>query len=219
MPVRLRVGAPRRLLVIAPHPDDEAIGAYMLMTRLRRRGVAVRVVVVTDGAASHPNSLRWPRRRLVAERRRESRRTLRRIGVAAAAVTFLDLPDGRLNTHTAAARRGLSHALGHVGSALIAAPAASDDHPDHRTVAACVAALRRPNLRRLAYPVWPAGLRPAGARCLFLTAQERLAKRHAVRSYRTQAGRIMDDPAGFAMTRRQISAFTRQQEVFVEVQQ
>lgn len=219
MPVRLRVGAPRRLLVIAPHPDDEAIGAYMLMTRLRRRGVAVRVVVVTDGAASHPNSLRWPRRRLVAERRRESRRTLRRIGVAAAAVTFLDLPDGRLNTHTAAARRGLSRALGHVGSALIAAPAASDDHPDHRTVAACVAALRRPNLRRLAYPVWPAGLRPAGARCLFLTAQERLAKRHAVRSYRTQAGRIMDDPAGFAMTRRQISAFTRQQEVFVEVQQ
>lgn len=217
--MRLRVGAPRRLLVIAPHPDDEAIGAYMLMTRLRRRGVAVRVVVVTDGAASHPNSPRWPRRRLVAERRRESRRTLRRIGVAAGAVTFLDLPDGRLNTRTASARRGLSRALGHVGSALIAAPAASDDHPDHRTVAACVAALRRPNVRRLAYPVWPAGLRPAGACCLFLTAQERLAKRHAVRSYRTQAGRIMDDPAGFAMTRRQISAFTRQQEVFVELRQ
>lgn len=217
MPVRLRIGGPRRLLVIAPHPDDEAIGAHALMSRLRRHGVSVRVVVVTDGAASHPNSLRWPRRRLVAERQRESRRAMRRIGVAAGAVTFLDLPDGRLHTRTAAARRGLSRALGHVGSALIAAPAASDDHPDHRTVAACVAALHRPNLRRLAYPVWPAGQQPAGARCLFLTTQERLAKRQAVRSYRTQAGRIMDDPAGFAMTRRQIAAFTRQQEVFVEV--
>ncbi|TCP29194.1 PIG-L family deacetylase [Sphingomonas sp. BK235] len=217
MPLRFRIGAPRRLLVIAPHPDDEAIGAYALMSRLRRRGVSVRVVVVTDGAASHPNSPRWPRRRLVAERRRESRRALCRIGVAAGAMTFLDLPDGRLHTRIVAARRGLARALGHVGPALIAAPAASDDHPDHRTVAACVAALRRPKLRRLAYPVWPAGRQPAGARCLFLTAQERLAKRHAVRSYRTQAGRIMDDPAGFAMTRRHVAAFTRQQEVFVEV--
>lgn len=219
MPVRLRVGVPRRLLVIAPHPDDEAIGAYALMSRLRRRGVSVRVVVVTDGAASHPNSPRWPRRRLVTERRRESRRVLRGIGVAAAAVTFLDLPDGRLHARIVVARRGLARALGHVGPALIAAPAANDDHPDHRTVAACVAALRRPHLRLLAYPVWPAGLRLAGARCLFLTTQERLAKRHAVRSYRTQAGRIMDDPSGFAMTRRQIAAFTRQQEMFVEVRQ
>lgn len=216
MPVELRVGSPRRLVVIAPHPDDEAIGAYTLMARLRRRGVTVRVVVVSDGAASHPNSRIWPRRRLVAERRRESRRAVRRIGVAAGAVTFLNLPDGRLHTRADPARRGLARALGHGGSALIALPAASDDHPDHRIVAACVAALCRPGLRRLAYPVWPAGRRPAGARCLFLTAQERLAKRHAVRSYRTQAGRITDDPAGFAMTRRQIAAFTRPQEIFVE---
>ncbi len=68
----------------------------------------------------------------------------------------------------------------------------------------------------LAYPVWPAGLRPVGARALFLTAQERLAKRRAVRSYRTQVGCITDDPAGFAMTRAQIAAFTRPQEMFVE---
>lgn len=92
----LRLGMPRRLLVIAPHADDEAIGAHAMMTRLKRRGVTVQVIVVADGAASHPSSVRWPRRRLVAERRRESRRVLRQIGVAAAAVTFLDLPDGLL---------------------------------------------------------------------------------------------------------------------------
>ena len=137
--------------------------------------------------------------------------------MAAGEVMFLGLPDGRLHTRAGAARRGLARALGHGGGpASVAMPAASYDHPDHRTVAGCVAALRRPGLRRLAYPVWPAGLRPAGVRCLFLTAQERLAKRHAVRSYRTQTGRITDDPTGFAMTRCQIAAFTRPQEMFVE---
>lgn len=213
----LRLGSPRRLLVVAPHPDDETIGAYALILRLRRRGVAVRVVVVSDGAASHASSPRWPTRRLVAERRRESRRMLRRIGVAAGAVRFLGLPDGRLDTCIMAARSDLARAIGHVGAAVIAVPAEGDDHPDHRAVAACVATLRRPGLRRLAYPVWPAGQRPAGARSLSLTTQERLAKRHAVRGYRTQAGLITDDPNGFAMTRAQIAAFTRPQELFVEL--
>ncbi|MET0375034.1 MAG: PIG-L family deacetylase, partial [Rhizorhabdus sp.] len=120
--MKLRLGTPRRLLVVAPHPDDEAIGAHAMMTRLRRRGVAVRVVIVTDGAASHPSSARWPRRRLVAERRRESRRVLRQIGVAADAVTFLDLPDGRLHTRVADARRGLAREIAGRGATLVMAP-------------------------------------------------------------------------------------------------
>lgn len=49
-----------------------------------------------------------------------------------------------------------------------------------------------------------------------LTAQERLAKRFAIRGYRTQAGRITDDPAGFAMTRAQIAAFSGPVETFAE---
>lgn len=212
----LRLGSPRRLLVVAPHADDEAIGAHAMMTRLRRRGVAVQVVVVTDGAASHPASVRWPRRRLVAERRRESRRVLRQIGITADAVTFLDLPDGLLQTRAAAARRGLARVIGHRGDILVLSPSRDDDHVDHRTVAACVEALRRPGVRMLAYPVWPAGRTVAGADALFLTAQERLAKRRAVRSYRTQTGRITDDPACFTMTREQIAAFTGPREVFME---
>ncbi|MBB4086863.1 PIG-L deacetylase family protein [Sphingomonas carotinifaciens] len=209
---------PKSLLVVAPHPDDEAIAAHALVARLRRRGVAVQVLVVTDGRASHPGSAAWPRARLVAERRRETRAAMRRIGVAAGAVTFLNLPDGDLAAHAGKVRHGIGRAAARVrrpAAALV--PAIDDDHADHRVVAACAAQVAVPGLRWFAYPVWPAGNRLPGAKPMPLTAQERLAKRHAIRRYATQTGRITDDPAGFTMTRAQIAAFSRPQECFVAV--
>lgn len=213
----LRIGAIRSLLVVAPHPDDETIGAYGLISRLRRRGAAVRVVVVTDGAASHPASPTWPMERLTRERRRETRRALRLMGLTPRDVTFMNLPDGGLAGATDAVRRGIATAARHMPKpALVVGPAENDAHPDHRAVAAGVRACRVPGIRCLTYPVWPTGQRARGS-CLFpLTAVERLAKRHAIRSYRTQTGRITDDPTGFAMTNAQIAMFSRPAETFRE---
>lgn len=208
---------PASLLMVAPHPDDETIGAHALMTRLRRRGVIVHVLVVSDGRASHPGSARWPWRRLVRERQRETRLALRRIGVPATNITFLGLPDGQLHAHVRSVRRGVARAATRLTAPSLAlAPAPTDHHPDHRVVAAAAHAARLPGVRWCAYPVWPAGQRLPGARALRLTTQERLAKRHAVRAYRTQTGMIADDPDGFALTRAQIDAFTRPQEWFAE---
>ena len=213
----LRTGKPRCLLVIAPHADDETIGAFGLMTRLRRRGVGVRVLVVTDGHASHPSSRTWPRARLVRERRMETRRAVGRIGIPAGSIAFMGLPDGRLSEVEQAVRHGIARAIRRMPKpVLVVAPATSDDHADHRATAAAVAAARVAGVRYLAYPVWPAGAKLCGVRGLALSAQERLAKRHAIRSYRTQAGRITDDPQGFAMTRAQIAAFSRPVEPFSE---
>ena len=47
----LEVGARERLLVIAPHPDDETIGAAGLIQRVIERGGSVRVVLMTAGDA------------------------------------------------------------------------------------------------------------------------------------------------------------------------
>ena len=209
------IGRPRSLLVIAPHPDDETIGAHALMTRLRRRGVPVKVVVVSDGAGSHRTSPKWPTPRLVRERRRETRMVLRRLGVGAGDIVFLDLPDGRLVDHAASVRRGIARAAAAaVKPALALSSSMSDDHPDHRVVAR--QARRQAHLRWLTYPVWPIHSHPRGARAMPLTAQERSAKRRAVISYRTQAGRITDDPEGFSMSSRQIAAFSGPQERFME---
>lgn len=212
--MKVRIGHPRALLIVAPHPDDEAIAAHALVARLARRGVPITILVVSDGAASHPGSAVWPRPRLVRERQRETRRAMRRIGVGAGAISFLGLPDGRLGEHAAAVRRAMARTVRRLPKPLLAlAPLRDDAHPDHRVVAAGTRA--GPGIAWWRYPVWPAGQKWRGARALPLTAQERLAKRHAVRSYRTQAGWIKDDPQGFAMTRQQIAAFSGPQEVFV----
>jgi LmbE family N-acetylglucosaminyl deacetylase len=207
---------PRCLLVVAPHADDEAIGAYGLIGRLRRRGVEVRVLVVTDGAASHPSSEAWPPARLTSERRRETRREMRRIGVTAGQIRFLDLPDGGLSTMAPSVRRSIAAAVQRAARPLmLLGPATDDHHPDHRVVADALAHCRSAGVQRASYPVWPAGRVLSHHIALPLGEQTRLAKRLAIRRYRTQVGRITDDPAGFSMTRAQIAAFSRPVETFV----
>lgn len=216
-PLRLpRHGA---TLVIAPHPDDEAIGAYGLIATLARRGARVRIVVIADGAASHPASIAWPRRRLIAERRRETRRAMRRIGVPAGDIRFLGLPDGRLSAAGAAHRASLSRAIRSVRAlALLVLPEAADAHPDHRAVAAIAARVATPGARRLAYAVWPARRRGGGGACHGLAlGAGRAAKRAAILGYRTQTGGITDDPQGFAIARHELAGFARPIELYREI--
>lgn len=208
---RLRLGRPRRALIVAPHPDDEAIGAWALIRALRLRGCEVRVLIVTDGAGSHRHSARWPTARLVAERRRETRRAMRALGVAAGGVIFLALPDGRLG-----ARHAVSIAQAvrrHRDLDLIVGPDKDDGHPDHRHVAAAIARAR-PRARRLSYLVWPHDRRVSGPAWGLPLGPQRRAKRRAVAGYRTQMGIITDDPAGFAIAAHELHAFTGAMELF-----
>src|SRR5437016_3787692 len=64
-----------RLLVLAPHPDDEVLGAAGMIDAAVRRGAAVRVVVATDGEAGPDAGNELPRRR-----REETRHALADLG-------------------------------------------------------------------------------------------------------------------------------------------
>ena len=94
-----------RLLVIAPHPDDEVLGAGGLMQRVHTGGGKVRIVYLTDGdgypegvkaedhveAPSPKDYLGYGK-----QRRAEARAALVRLGLADAFQTFLGFPDGGL---------------------------------------------------------------------------------------------------------------------------
>ena len=110
-PPVLEVPAATRLLVIAPHPDDEVLGAGGLMQRVKAGGGAVRVVYLTDGDG-YPEGVKKEdhvERPTVSDylgygkqRRREARAALVRLGLADAFQTFLGFPDGGLCKLTSA---------------------------------------------------------------------------------------------------------------------
>lgn len=110
-----------RLLVLAPHPDDEAIGCGGLLALHLRERRAVRVVVVTDGA----------RGGAAATREQESRRALSALGKNAE-IAFLGFPDRGLDDQLAPRLR---EELVSFRPDLILVPAPVEIHPDHHALA------------------------------------------------------------------------------------
>lgn len=155
-----------RVLVLAPHMDDEAIGCGGAVLRHRQLGSPVMVAYLSDGAEgdlrlADPRidaaQARHLRASLRAERRAEARRWCAATGAAA---HFLDLPDGRLADypHSNAVQR-LADLLDLLRPSIVYLPSPLDIHADHRAAnRLALEALRRARLRsepRLrGYEVW-----------------------------------------------------------------
>ena len=209
--MRPRIRHPRVALIVAPHPDDELIGAAGLIAQLVRRGTAVHVAVATDGAASHPNSRQWPRRRLVAARQMETRRALRRLGVMPASIHFLGLPDAGTTVNDC--RRVLARQIRRLPRLhLIVGPTRDDGHPGHQAVAIALVTTGK-SIRLLGYRVWPP--QPLRHGRLSTLPVSSSAKRSLIRLHRTQLGHIRDDPEGFEIVSRELDAFARPLERYV----
>jgi LmbE family N-acetylglucosaminyl deacetylase len=89
LPLKLLEGG--KVLVVAPHPDDEILGCGGTLALLRQRACQVKVVIVTDGGAGDP--LTYAGGEVVNVRRQESIEALGTIGIDD--VVFLNEPDGR----------------------------------------------------------------------------------------------------------------------------
>ena len=142
-----------RLVVVAPHPDDEILGAGGLLAAAARAGREILLAAVTDGQASHPGSGKWPEAELAAQRRRESAEALEVLGAGAAAVRRLGFPDGGVAARTAALTTALAGLL--MASDVVVSPWRFDGHPDHEATGYATAlAARGRGARHLEAPVW-----------------------------------------------------------------
>ena len=136
--------AQTRLLVVAPHPDDETIATGMLIQQVRAVGGEVRVLLLTGGD-NNPWPQRWLERRVwisAADRQRWGRRrqteilqALQYLEVPAQALQSLGWPDmgvtdGLLQSSDTAVA-ALATAIAQFRPSLIAMPALGDRHPDH----------------------------------------------------------------------------------------
>lgn len=177
---------PGRAVVVAPHPDDETLGAGGTLHDLAARGWNTEVVVVSDGSKSHPDIAE-----LSVLRQAECRRACAHLGVRG--VTFLGFPDGGLSERTDEIATAVRTLLD--GADIVIGPTNDDGHDDHRACARSLdVALRfaKPSITRLSYGVWLWDVERFGtpdltaAREFAVSAAGQRAKRAAIAEYVSQ---------------------------------
>jgi LmbE family N-acetylglucosaminyl deacetylase len=144
-----------RLLVLAPHPDDETLGCGGTILRSTGAGQPVDIVFATDGNGAHPKFL--GRAGLAARRRREGQAAAAALGVAPERVHCLGFDDGSLTAHQDDVATALTPLMGDLRPDHVLVPSRLDTHRDHVALGVSVrAALRGSGCDAdvLEYPVW-----------------------------------------------------------------
>lgn len=133
-----------RLLVFAPHPDDETLAAGELIQAAHAAGASVRVVFVTDGD-NNPWPQRWlerrwrigdlERARWGARRRGEAGEALSRLGLDVQHnAHFLNWPDQGLTDSLMRDDRAVDRLVEVMSASTpthVVLPTLADRHPDH----------------------------------------------------------------------------------------
>ena len=215
--------AVNRALIVAPHPDDETLGCGGAIALLRSIGCNVRVLVISDGTLSHPNSRKYPRLALQELRESETISALAILGVEATAIKFLRLQDGSVSEQNA----DISSYLAQITPEIVFLPLRYDPHPDHRAsfqlVSKALTSLNM-NPRLVEYPIWDWDNSQSTnwdnhkltSWQLDISSVVEL-KQRAIASYHSQITNLIDDdPQGFRLTPEMLANFTRPVEVYLE---
>ena len=87
----------KRVLIIAPHPDDEVMGCGGLIHRLCKRGIPPHVIILTGGGQSHAACCHLPEAAIKEERRAMASQITQKLGLPADHLHLLDFPDGSIS--------------------------------------------------------------------------------------------------------------------------
>ncbi|MEM7566226.1 MAG: PIG-L family deacetylase [Pseudomonadota bacterium] len=222
--------AHRSLLVVAPHPDDEALGCGGLIALTAAADADIAVLFTTDGGASHRGEA-WPRERLADLRGREADAALAALGAGQAARCRLGLRDADMalpgSPEGDAALAATRAFLAKASPDLVVLPWRRDPHRDHRDSHALVSrALREARMAptRLEYAIWLDELgRPEDHprngemhRRALPIASVLTAKRAAIAAHVSQTTDLIDDPDGFRLTEETIARLTGPEEIYWE---
>jgi LmbE family N-acetylglucosaminyl deacetylase len=196
---------PSDVVAVAPHPDDDVLGAGGLLRHAARAGSQIVTLAVTDGEASHPLSPTTRPGQLQEIRVAEAAAAHRRLGIRPASER-LRLPDGDVASWRGELTERIALAVRPGGWCL--APWEGDGHPDHdATGAAARAACGAVGATLVSYLIWtwhwshPADPQVPWerARRVALTRTDRARKRWAIRAYRSQIQALSGWPGDAAI--------------------
>jgi LmbE family N-acetylglucosaminyl deacetylase len=191
----------RPCLVVAPHPDDETLGAGATIMRKVDAGTPVHLVVVTDGSKSPVGDPV----EVGALRSAELRAACAVLGLADGDVTRLPFVDAELEGTGDALVAAIAEVVAARRPVEVLVTGENDPHDDHAVVGmATRRALAGTDVRLFSYPIWqfdrPAllvrQLRRGGRPELVRTGGYRDRKREAIAAYSSQLADSNDAPEG-----------------------
>jgi LmbE family N-acetylglucosaminyl deacetylase len=209
----------RGLIVVAPHPDDESLACGGLIAEACNQGRPVWVIVVSDGAGSHPESKAYPPERLRRLREAETKRAVLELGLDPNHIVFLRLPDRFVSSEGPAAEEAIEKMLAcaaEVGAGAMFVSWRHDAHCDHQASYRLVREVQRrvSSIKLYEYTVWGAILPPSTPIERFsegfrICIRRVLAKkRRAIAAHRSQKTDLVhDDPNGFRLTAADLARF------------
>jgi N-acetylglucosamine malate deacetylase 1 len=187
-PLNRSVWTYARWLVLAPHPDDETLGAGALIGETAAAGRLAGVTYLTDGTGSHPAGTRG----IAAARRSEARTALRRLACRPVAIDWLGWKDSHPHAPSspvfARDAQRLAARLRRQRIDAIAVSSNADTHCDHvaayRLAAAAIRLAHR-QVDLFCYHVWSSPPLDR-ARRVRTGASLPGRRRHALRAHRSQ---------------------------------
>ncbi len=218
-----------KTLVVAPHPDDESLGCGGAIALLREFEREVRVLVLSDGTLSHPNSAKFPPEKLRELREKEMLDALEILGVPSERVSFFryrdrDVPNAGSENWLEAVEKCRGY-LRENQPETILVPWRRDPHPDHRAAYALINAACDSSTRIVEYPIWlweiaeSADAPQIGEVVAWRLDINRVSekKQRAIRAHTSQTTDLIDDdPYGFRLTDDILANFAESYEVYLE---
>jgi len=131
VPYSLSYPVGERLIVLAPHPDDETFGMGGSLRLLTEFGKKVKVVILTEGEKADPKVSN--RREYSSARKKEALKAFKILGVTDYA--FLGFPDRELISNMDKAEEIIFTIVSEFAPDVIYSPSVVELNPDHRVAA------------------------------------------------------------------------------------
>lgn len=142
-----------RVLIVAPHPDDEVIGCGGVIARLVDEGNVPHVVVMTGGEGSHRGCCNLPDEELKTARRRLTRTSLSILGVPSENIHELNYPDGEISAENEQTE-DLKKLIENLQPQTVFVPHWGEGWPDHIKTAEIVKKMMSKDTEVYEYCVW-----------------------------------------------------------------
>lgn len=117
-----------KILIFAPHPDDEVLSAGGFIALAKINKALVKIIIVTDGN----------KRNLKKKRYKETLKAVEILGIKNKEVVFLNYPDGKLKDYRQNLSKSISQLVVRFKPTIIISPYPFDTHSDHKVLSLAV---------------------------------------------------------------------------------